>query len=1040
MKILKKILIAVVVLLVVFIGALVAIPYFFKDEIVAEVKKAVNENLNATLDFSDVDISLLRDFPNVSLKMMDYSMTGQDEFEGIKLVAGKTFGVSVNFWSAWNFGEVPLEIRSFNLEQPEVNVIVLRNGKANYDITKPTEETAETTPYQIQLQSYSITDGNIVFDDRQGGTFMEMTGLNHQGKGDFTQDVFDLQTSTSIAAMTARSGGVSYLKKAKVAYEAGFNIDLPNSKYTLRENDLAINDLHLKTDGWLATPPDGAIDMDLTFNAPQSDFKSLLSMIPNAYIEGYENVKAAGTFKLDGMVKGKYSASPESYPAFKINFNIAGGDIKYPDLPMGISGINTDVAINSPSSDLDKMLVDIAKFNLKVGNNPIGGFFKLKTPISDPDVDTKIKGVLDLGDLARAFPMEGVKTLNGMVNVDMAAHTKMSTIDREDYASVDMSGSASIERMDYVADGMPPVRIDAMRLFFTPKNMEVSNFDMKLGKSDLRGSGKIDNILAYFSPDVTMKGDFKIRSNYFNADEWMESSPQSDSPQSAVSPQSDSPQQAGGEEGLFDRFDFNVDSEIGKLDYDVYQLTDLKAKGHFTPNRLTASNLSGKIGKSDFAVSGVLTNIWNYVFKNETLGGNLKMTSRYMNLNQFMTEEETPAAAPAEAAEPFLVPEGMDINMTADMDKVIYDNMELRNVNGGLKVANEAVVFEDLTANTLGGQMAIKGGYDTKDHEKPKFDLGMQLAKMDFQKAFNAFNTFQAIAPIGKYIKGNFDTRFNMSSVLGKDLMPDLETLTSDGFLQTINGKISGFGPLQKVANTLNVDAFKNFDIKNTKNWFTVKDGSVTLQEFDHQYEDIAMKIGGTHKITGSGMSYYINAKIPREKIGKNPLGAAANSGLELLAGQASKLGLNVNAGEFVNVRIGITGTITDPKIDIKLLGTEGEAQSVQDAVVGTVKDAANEAVDKAKADAQARLEAERKRAEEKVKEEADRLAKKATDAAKKKAEEEAKKLADEKAKKLADAAKRKAEEEAKKLLDEEKKKKLEDLIPFKKKKKGGGG
>ncbi len=1025
MKILKKILLALAVLLVLFIGVLVAIPYFFKDEIVAEIKNAVNENLNATVDFSDVDISLLRDFPNVSLQIMDYSVTGQGEFDGVKLVAGKSFDVSVNFWSAWNFGEVPLEIRSVNLEQPQVNIIVLGNGKANYDIAKATEETnAETDPYQIQLKSYSITDGNIVYDDRLGSTFVEMSGLGHRGKGDFTQDVFDLQTSTTIEELTAKSGGVSYLKKAKVEYGAGFNIDLPNSKYTLRENDLSINDLHLEMDGWLALPPDGSIDMDLTFNAPQSEFKSLLSMVPNAYIEGYENVKAGGTFNLDGFVKGKYSASPESYPAFKINFNIAGGDLKYPDLPMGITGINTDVAVNSPSSDLDKMVVDVSKLNLKVGNNPIAGYFKMKTPISDPDVDTKIKGVLDLGDFARAFPMEGVKTLNGMVNMDMAARTKMSTIDREDYANVDMSGSASIENMDYVAEGMPPVRIDAMRLFFTPKNVQVSNFDMKLGKSDLGGSGKIDNILAYFSPDATMKGDFKIRSNYFNADEWMAEE------ESVGSPPVGSSQSAEGEE-LFNRFDFNVDGAVGKMDYDVYQLTDLKAKGRFTPNKLTASNLSGKIGDSDFAVSGVLTNVWNYIFKNETLGGNLKMTSRYMNLNQFMTEEEMADAAPTEATEPFLVPAGMDINMAADMDKVIYDNMELRNVRGGLKIADEAVVFEDLTANTLGGQMAIKGGYDTKDAEKPKFDFGMQLADMDFQKAFNAFNTFQAIAPIGKFIKGNFNTRFNMSSVLGKDLMPDLETLTSDGFMQTINGKISGFGPLQDVANKLNVDAFENFDIKNTKNWFTVKDGELMLEEFDHQYQDISMKIGGTHKITGSGMSYYINAKIPREKIGKNPLGAAANSGLDMLSGQASKLGLNLNAGEFVNVRIGITGTITDPKIDIKLLGTEGEAQSVQEAIVGTVKDEADKVVNKAKSDAEAKLKAEQEKLVNKAKAEADSLTKKAADAAKKKLEAEAQKAKD-------DAAK-KAAAEAKKLLDEEAKKKLEEWNPFKKKKKGGG-
>ncbi len=1013
-------------LLILVIGALFAIPYFFGDEVVTEVKKAVNENLNATVDFKDVNISLLRDFPDVSFNLMDYSVTGKDEFAGLNLVSGKSLDVSVDFWSAWNFGQAPLEIHSVKMVQPDVNIIILKNGKANFDIAKPTEEaSAESFPFQIQLQSYSITEGNIVYDDRLWSTFVKMTGLNHSGKGDFTQDVFDLNTKTTIDELTASSGGVTYLKKAKLDYDAGFNIDLPNSKYTLRENDLKINDLQLKTDGWLALTLEGDLDMDMTFNAPQSDFKSLLSMIPNAYIEGYENVKANGKFQLDGFVKGKYSVAPESYPAFKFNLNIADGDVKYPDLPMGITGINTDVVINSPSSNLDKMLVDVSKFDLNVGNNPIEGYFKLKTPMSDPDVDTKIKGILDLGDLARAFPMEGVKTLNGMINMDMIAKTKMSTIDKGDYANVDMSGQASIEKMDYVADGLPPVRIDAMRLFFTPKNVQVPNFDMRLGKSDLSGSGSIDNVLAYFSPDATMKGDFNVRSNYFNADEWMTEE------EATVSSSAVGSAQAG-EDELFDRFDFTVDGEIGKMDYDIYELNDLKIKGHITPSKLTASNLSGNIGKSDFAVSGVLTNVWNYLFKNETLGGDLKMTSRYLNLNQFMTEEEAASADPVEATEPFLVPPGMDIDMQADIDKVIYDDLELNNVNGGLKLANEAVVFEDVTARTLGGKMAIKGGYDSKDHENPKFDFGMHLEEMDFQKVFNSFNTFQIIAPIGKYINGNFNTTFNMSSILGKDLMPDLSTLDAEGFLHTINGKIRGLGPLEEVANKLNVDELKTWDITNTKNWFKIKEGGVELEEFKHSFQDIDLKINGFHKIVGDGMEYFIDTKIPRDKIGKNAIGAAANTGFDLLAGQASKLGLNLDAGEFVNVRVKLTGKIADPKIALQLLGTEGEAAKPSEVLASTIKKEATKKVDQAKAEAEARLKAEREKLVNEAKTRADSLVKAKADAAKKKAAEEAKKAAD-------DAAK-KAAEEAKKKLDEEAKKKLEEWNPFKKKKKGGGG
>lgn len=1023
-KFVKRLLLGIVILLVLVIGALAAIPYFFKDEIVAELEKVANEQVDAVVDFGEVDISLLRDFPDVSLQVQNFSVVGKNEFEGVPLIKANSFDVSVDFWSAWDFGKVPLEIHEVNLDQPEIRAIVLPNGKANYDITQPSEaeaDTGESTPFEIQLSSYSITDGYILADDRQGNFFAELKEVNHSGEGDFTQDIFELGTKTDIESFTAKAGGITYLKNAKMELGAGFLIDLPNSKYTLKENELKINDLELNADGWLAAKADGSIDMDVSFDSPKSDFKSLLSMIPNAYTEGYEDVKANGTFSLNGSAKGKFSTEQELYPAFTLDLKVGDADVKYPDLPMGISAINTDVKVNSPSSDLDDMLVDVSNFKMNIGSNPLEGYFKLRTPMSDPDVDTKIKGVLNLGDLSRAFPMEGVKTLDGMVNMDIKARTKLSTIEREDYENVDMSGDASIENMDYVADGLPSVRIGSMRLFFTPQNVQVPNFDMKLGKSDLSGEGRIDNVLAYFSPKKTMRGDFKIRSNYFNADEWM-------TEESAESTTAGSPSGTASEEELFNRFDFTVDGSVGKMDYDVYQLTDLKANGNFTPNKLTANNLSGEIGESDFAVSGVLTNVWNYVFENETLGGDLNLRSRYMNLNQFMTEgEEVAETAPAAAEEPILVPAGMDLKMNADLDKVIYDNMELKNVRGGLSVANEAVTFDDVVANSLGGQLAIRGGYDTKNHDQPRFDLGMQMQSIDFQQAFNTFNTFQAIAPIGKYIQGTFNTNLELNSALGKDLMPDLATLSMEGLLQTLNGSIKGFEPLEKVGQKLNVDAFKNITIKNTKNWFTVKDGKLQLDDFDYEYQDIPMKIGGGHAISGGTMDYNITAKIPRDKIGKNPLGAAAESGLGLLNSQASKLGLNLDAGEFVNVKINIGGTLADPKIGVKLLGTEGES-SVKDAVADKVKDEAKSALSKAKEEANKRAEARKKQLEERAKKEADKLA------------DKAKKEAEEKLNKEAEKALEKVGDEVKDKVGDEAKKKLEEWNPFGKKKKKEGG
>jgi len=84
----------------------------------------------------------------------------------------------------------------------------------------------------------------------------------------------------------------------------------------------------------------------------------------------------------------------------------------------------------------------------------------------------------------------------------------------------------------------------------------------------------------------------------------------------------------------------------------------------------------------------------------------------------------------------------------------------------------------------------------------------MNLKDMDFQKSFETFNSFEKLMPIAKYMSGIFNTTIVMNGKMGKDMYPDLNSLSADGFLETINGLVNGFEPLQAVGNSLNVDYF----------------------------------------------------------------------------------------------------------------------------------------------------------------------------------------------------------------------------------------
>ncbi|MBP9874282.1 MAG: hypothetical protein KBC60_09595, partial [Haliscomenobacter sp.] len=321
----------------------------------------------------------------------------------------------------------------------------------------------------------------------------------------------------------------------------------------------------------------------------------------------------------------------------------------------------------------------------------------------------------------------------------------------------------------------------------------------------------------------------------------------------------------------------------------------------------------------------------------------------------------------------------------------------------------------------------------------------LDLSRMDFQQSFKALNTFQTLAPIGQFINGIFSSSFSMEGSLGANMMPKITDLTAKGFMETVNGTIKGFKPLQVLASNLNMEELKeDIRITDTRNWVEVKQGVMEVKPFDVKVKDIQMTIAGTQSLT-QDISYEIKARVPRKKFEKSSLGAAASSSLRQLSQQAAKLGINIAQGEYVNLLIRMTGKAKDPKVAVSLLGMDGQTpveESAKAAIQAELDKQKEELVEKGRQEAE-KITSQAKETAGKAIDTLSAAAQKELD--KKKAELEAKAkeaLTKELGSKLGDTLLKEGQKQAGKVLDNQKakeevdrlKNELEKFNPFKKK------
>ena len=165
--------------------------------------------------------------------------------------------------------------------------------------------------------------------------------------------------------------------------------DLKNSKYTLKDNSVALNDLVLRFDGTLGMPNEEDIIMDLKYGLDKADFKSLLSLIPAIYMKDYQDVQAAGKLQLDGSVKGTYNE--KVMPDVALTLLVENGMFKYPDLPKSAENIGIDVNLFFDGVQNDNSTVDVNKFHVDLGGNPVDMTLNIKTPVSDMHAQRKCK-------------------------------------------------------------------------------------------------------------------------------------------------------------------------------------------------------------------------------------------------------------------------------------------------------------------------------------------------------------------------------------------------------------------------------------------------------------------------------------------------------------------------------------------------------------------------------------------------------------------------------------------------------------------------
>jgi AsmA protein len=866
---------------VVIIGLLFLTPIIFADKIKEQIKKTANEKLSAELNYSDVSVSFFHHFPSLTLTLNDLSLNGSAPYKSEKFITAKEVSFGINVASLVFSKEVKID--QIYLSDSFINVKVNPKGEANYNVYKsssPSDSKDSTdADASLKLEKIEILNSKIIYDDQSTKVHFDAFGFNYLGKGDLNKAVFDLYSKAKIEKLNIVYEGEPYLMNKKIDADLITKVNVNSLSFFFQQNNLKINQLLVDFKGNFDFLKDG-YNIDFVIKSDNSDLYDVFTAFPPKYITWLSKTELKGKTNLLFTLKGNYIASQNIAPDLNLDVKIDNGFVNYNKSAFPVSNLNLEVKTKVPSLNPDLAIVDAKNLSLNINKDYLKSKFYVEG-INTPNIDADFKAKIDLEKLITAFGIPDI-VLKGNLAGDVKANGKF---DLKNKLFPVTNGVIDLEN-GYLKTPYYPNPITNITIKSKINNKKGTFDDLKvsLKPTQFTFEGKpvfVEADLSNFNDltyDIKAKGELDVNKIYkvfsqkgldldgFVKADLVLKGKQSDAEKGNYSKLHN--------KGTLELRNIGITSEYLPKKFIIKE-------GVFKINqdKMYFNNFLAAYGQSDFKMNGYLQNVFNYATTNKgVLKGSFNATSRYINVDEFMsstpantsvtqtkTENPVPTQTEAKQTGVIIIPTNLNLNFTANAQKVNFDKLNLQNAVGNLSMKKGKLSMQNTGFNLIGCNVAMNANYQAVTTKKANFDFTIKASDFDIKKAYNEIEVFRKMASAAEKAQGIVSVDYQLKGRLNGNMDPVYPSLAGGGTLSVKDVKVRGLKMFNAVSKATSSESMQNPDLSKVDIKTTIKNNIITVERFKFKFAGFRPRIEGTTSLDGK-----LNLKM---RLGLPPLG-----------------------------------------------------------------------------------------------------------------------------------------------------------------------
>ncbi|HWZ22481.1 MAG TPA: AsmA-like C-terminal region-containing protein, partial [Cytophagaceae bacterium] len=337
----------------------------------------------------------------------------------------------------------------------------------------------------------------------------------------------------------------------------------------------------------------------------------------------------------------------------------------------------------------------------------------------------------------------------------------------------------------------------------------------------------------------------------------------------------------------------------------------------FNKNDIAITDLTTKVGKSDFRVSGLLKNLFGaMLLENGRMLADVEIKSDKLDIEELLSfrngAEESIIEKTTKPKGIFPFMEKYAIKVDIDVKEILYKKILMHQFRGALSFDQPYTKTDNISFSIAGGEIVLNSQLNFESENKIITTLRSTLKTINIDSLFYMFDDFGQNFITHKNLKGEFsgavETAFNWNSkgeINTKSLVASV-----DGSI--LKGELNDFEPMQNLARFIDAKELAHIQFSEIKNKVFIENEKIALPEMQILSNVSDISISGTHTF-GNEMDYKLTVplkNIKKPKIDKD----AAFGAIEEDSKKGSTLFLTIK-GNANDYKIGYDTKRTKKKI-----------------------------------------------------------------------------------------------------------------------------